>query len=85
MFFALGSAPALTRHAMVADCAGGFHLGEFGPPTALFRMPTLYRTLAPATVPYEVSSDGQKFLVPIRKEAGAPLQVVVNWQAGLKG
>jgi len=58
---------------------------EFGPPTALFRMPTLYRTLAPATVPYEVSSDGQKFLVPIRKEAGAPLQVVVNWQAGLKG
>jgi Tol biopolymer transport system component len=58
---------------------------EFGPPTALFRLPTLYHSLAPVTAPYEVSSDGQKFLVPIRKEAGAPLQVVVNWQAGLKG
>jgi Tol biopolymer transport system component len=58
---------------------------EFGPPAALFRLPTAYHSLAPTTVGYEVSSDGQKFLVPIRKAAGAPLQVVVNWQAGLKG
>ena len=58
---------------------------EFGPPAALFRLPTAYHSLAPMTVGYEVSSDGQKFLVPIRKAAGAPLQVVVNWQARLKG
>jgi eukaryotic-like serine/threonine-protein kinase len=58
---------------------------EFGPPAALFRLPTSYHSLAPVTVGYEVSSDGQKFLVPIRKAVGAPLQVVVNWQAGLKG
>jgi hypothetical protein len=44
-----------------------------------------FRSLAPATVGCEVSPDGQRFLVPIRKAAGAPLQVVVNWQAGLKG
>ncbi|MBZ5636277.1 MAG: hypothetical protein LAO55_24385 [Acidobacteriia bacterium] len=58
---------------------------ELGPPTALFRLPTSYRSLAPVTLGYEVSADGQRFLVPIRKTAGAPLQVVVNWQAGLKG
>jgi hypothetical protein len=58
---------------------------EFGPPAALFRLPTAYHSLAPRTVGYEVSSDGQKFLVPMRKAAGAPLQVVVNWQAGLRG
>jgi len=57
---------------------------EFGPPAALFRLPTSYRSLAPVTVGYEVSPDGQRFLVPIRKAVGAPLQVVVNWQAGLK-
>jgi Tol biopolymer transport system component len=58
---------------------------EFGPPIALFRLPTSYRSLAPVTPGYEVSSDGQRFLVPVRKAVGAPLQVVVNWQAGLKG
>jgi dipeptidyl aminopeptidase/acylaminoacyl peptidase len=57
---------------------------EFGPPAALFRLPTSYRSLAPVTPGYEVSPDGQRFLVPIRKAVGAPLQVVVNWQAGLK-
>ena len=58
---------------------------EFSPPTALFRMPTSYHSLAPVTIPYDVSSDGQRFLVPVRKAVGAPLQVVVNWHAGLKG
>jgi hypothetical protein len=33
---------------------------------------------------YEVSHDGQKFLLAIRKGPSAPLQVVVNWQAALK-
>jgi hypothetical protein len=57
---------------------------EFGPPAVLFRLPTSYRSLAPMTAGYEVTSDGQKFLLPIRKAAGAPLQAVVNWQGGLK-
>ena len=58
---------------------------QFGTPASVFRLPTSYRSLAPVTVGYEVSSDGQRFLVPIRKALGAPLQVVVNWQAALKG
>jgi tRNA A-37 threonylcarbamoyl transferase component Bud32 len=58
---------------------------KFGHPAALFQLPTSYRSLTPVTVGYEVSGDGQRFLVPIRKAVGAPLQVVVNWQAGLKG
>jgi eukaryotic-like serine/threonine-protein kinase len=58
---------------------------EAGPPAALFRLPGSYHSLAPVTAGFEVSSDGQKFLVPIRKDAGPSLQVVVNWQAELKG
>ena len=56
---------------------------ELGTPIALFRLPSSFRSLQPETVGYEVSPDGQRFLVPIRKGVGAPLQVVVNWQAEL--
>ena len=55
---------------------------EFGLPTALFRLPT--STLSAGNAGYEVSPDGQRFLVPIRDAASAPLQVAVNWQAGLR-
>ena len=34
--------------------------------------------------PYDVSPDGQRFLVNTLEEAVAPLTVVVNWPAGLK-
>src|SRR6185369_16188111 len=71
------------REVMVVAVKQGAGI-EFGPPAALFRLPTLYRSWAPVTIAYEVSPDGQKFLVPVRKAAGAPLQVVINWQAGLK-
>ncbi len=57
---------------------------NFGFPVALFRLPTSYRSLAPSTVGYDVSNDGQRFLVPVRRAVGAPLQVVLNWQAGLR-
>lgn len=39
------------------------------------------------TSPYDVSSDGQRFLVlelTGGNQAPAPLTVVLNWQAGLK-
>jgi Tol biopolymer transport system component len=55
---------------------------ELGTPTALFRVPA--STLGLGNVGYEPSPDGQKFLVPIRKAGSAPLQVVVNWQSGLR-
>ena len=40
-----------------------------------------------ATSPYDVTPDGQRFLVletTVRVEEREPLTVVVNWQAGLK-
>jgi hypothetical protein len=55
---------------------------EFGSPTALFQLPT-YPSAA-GIGGYDVSPDGQKFIAPIRKGTSVPLQVVVNWQAGLK-
>jgi hypothetical protein len=56
---------------------------DFGSPTALFRLP-MYVSAAGIVGGYDVSPDGQKFLAPIRKGASPLLQVVVNWQAGLK-
>jgi len=36
-------------------------------------------------VPYDVSADGQRFLVNLAEEEGAaPLFVIVNWPAELK-
>jgi eukaryotic-like serine/threonine-protein kinase len=58
---------------------------DFGPPAALFRLPISNPTLSPAPRPYEVSPNGQKFFAAIPKGASQPLQVVVNWQAGLTG
>jgi eukaryotic-like serine/threonine-protein kinase len=55
---------------------------EFGPPTALFQLPT-YPSAA-GIGGYDVSPDGQKFLAPIRRGTSPSLHVVVNWQAGLK-
>jgi Tol biopolymer transport system component/tRNA A-37 threonylcarbamoyl transferase component Bud32 len=59
------------------------HEPEFGPPTALFRL-SANRSSMGSVGGYEVSHDGLKFVAAIRKGAGAPLQVVVDWQAGLK-
>jgi hypothetical protein len=57
---------------------------DFGPPTPLFRLPVSHPSLAPSPRPYEVSPDGQKFFAAIPKGVSQPLQVVANWQAGLK-
>jgi dipeptidyl aminopeptidase/acylaminoacyl peptidase len=55
---------------------------EFGPPAALFRVPS--SAFATGSAVYEVSPDGRKFLVPVRKTSSPPLQIVINWQQGLK-
>jgi hypothetical protein len=36
--------------------------------------------------PYDVTADGQRFLVALQPEgrSGIPLTVVMNWDAGLK-
>jgi hypothetical protein len=56
---------------------------EFGSPTALFRLPTSSHSMSPDAEKYDVSPDGQRFLV-LTRAANVPLHVVVNWQAGLK-
>ncbi len=55
---------------------------EFGPPAALFRLPPFRTSVGIGA--YDVSHDGQKFLLPVSKGTSPPLQVVVNWQAGLQ-
>ncbi len=57
---------------------------EFGVPAALFRLPASARLGATSAFSYDVSPDGQKFLLANRDAASAPLHVIVNWQATLK-
>ena len=55
---------------------------EFGTPSALFRIPEVFGARA---YPYGVSDDGQRILALMPDAAeGAPLTVLINWQAGLK-
>jgi predicted Ser/Thr protein kinase len=72
------------RHLMAVTVKPGTEI-EIGPPATLFQLPTSFTFRANEIWPgYEPSLDGQKFLVPVRKAASPPLQVVVNWQAELK-
>jgi hypothetical protein len=56
---------------------------EAGPPRALFEFRAGSMVPFP---PYTVSTDGQRFLLNtlVDESGGAPLTVVVNWQAELK-
>ena len=71
------------RHLMAAPVKPGTEI-EIGPPAALFQLPVFHSRANEVWPGYEVSVDGQKFLVPIQKAASPSLQVVVNWQAELK-
>jgi len=54
-----------------------------GPPRALFEFRS--GTIIPAP-PYTATADGQRFLLNtiVDESGGAPLTVVVNWEAGFK-
>ncbi len=56
---------------------------EAGAPKALFEMPPLFVN---TTYRYDVSADGQRFLIltSVEESAQTPLTVVTNWTAGLK-
>jgi serine/threonine protein kinase len=58
---------------------------EVGIPRLLFDAATV-NSNTPGRAPFVVSSDGQRFLIlaPREKLDGEPLQVVVNWHAGVK-
>jgi hypothetical protein len=57
---------------------------ETGVPHALFEFRS--GNAVPTTAPYTVTADGKRFLVNtiVDESGGAPLTVVVNWQAELK-
>jgi eukaryotic-like serine/threonine-protein kinase len=57
---------------------------EFGLPTALFPMPPSNNLLGAQMSGYDVSPDGQRFVVLTGGTARPPLEVVVNWHADLK-
>ena len=71
------------RRIFAASASGNKDL-EFGNPSPLFRLPAASRFGATSGFSYEVSPDGQKFLLANRDAASAPLHVLVNWQATLK-
>jgi len=56
---------------------------ESDTPRQLFSLGAAVPSLAS---PWEISTDGQRFLIeqPADEAAGQPLTVVTNWQAGLK-
>jgi hypothetical protein len=58
---------------------------ELSTATVLFEAPVDSATTATANR-YDVSADGQRFLVnaPVENAGPAPITVVVNWTAGLK-
>ena len=72
----------LARGMLMAASVDGrgatFQIGEVRP---LFRL----RNSLPPRNTYDVSSDGQRFLVvtSIEESSAAPITVVVNWTAGL--
>jgi hypothetical protein len=57
---------------------------EAGNPQALFEMRVFIGFVT--TSSYQVTRDGQRFLVntPVEESASSPLTVVLNWTAGLK-
>ena len=52
---------------------------DVGPVQRLFEVP-----MVDGYWPYDVSPDGQRFLVNTLERGVSPLTIVVNWPAGLK-
>jgi Tol biopolymer transport system component len=53
-------------------------------PRALFQLRGINRLTINNTVDYEMTADGQRFLVNTLSSAAAPINVVLNWTVGLK-
>ena len=56
---------------------------EFGAPIALFDT-RLSDSLRASRV-YDVSPDGQRFVMPVGRSAPVPITAVLNWQSALGG
>lgn len=55
---------------------------EFATPTALFRLNV--PPVGDRFFPYDVAPDGRILALSLERSEGAPLTVLINWQAGLK-
>jgi len=73
-------APNNTMTAVAIDASRTSELAPPGAPQALFKVPAL---ISLSGRPYDVSKDGQRFLVslPTEQATPAPITVVVNWLA----
>src|SRR5262249_47437872 len=66
---------------------GGFKVGKTTP---LFETALQFPEVPPPLVPYDVSADGQRFLISVRQDQlppttnATPITVVLNWTAALK-
>jgi eukaryotic-like serine/threonine-protein kinase len=72
------------RKLMVVNVKEDANKFEAGNPQALFEMRVFIGFVT--TSSYQVTRDGQRFLVntPVEESASSPLTVVLNWTAGLK-
>jgi eukaryotic-like serine/threonine-protein kinase len=77
---------AADRKLMVVDVKEDANKFEAGSPQALFEMHVSVGLGPIGTSSYEVTRDGQRFLVntPGEESSPSPLTVVLNWTAGLK-
>ena len=69
---------------MAVEVREGARTVEFGTPQPLFQAPII---VVPARQPnwtWDVSPDGQRFLLILAKADDAPVTLVTNWQAALK-
>ncbi len=62
---------------MAVDLKLGADSVEASAPRELFPLPTPTINF----IPYDVSADGQRFLVQAPPQQAAPLTVIVNWPA----
>ncbi len=73
------------RKLMVVEVKGGSTF-EAGLPRPLFQTRAQVNRAGPNVFAYDVSADGQRFLVNtiVGEQASIPVTVVVNWTAGLR-
>ena len=69
---------------MAVDVREGAHTVEFGTPQPLFRAPIIVLPARQPNWTWDVSPDGQRFLLILAKADDAPVTLVTNWQAALK-
>jgi len=55
-----------------------------GVPHALFQITSPLSALPSLLFPWDVASDGKRFLLPAPAANAQPFTVVLNWQTGLK-